>query len=109
MRAMTPEARRILLRQMNEAKAAAAAEAEDSQPPMGWRSPRQAEALQRPSGAWIPAPTRACRPGRRPAQLGLVAGASSRLSAPALGLRTQAPARDLPAPSRHRLVSDLPA
>jgi hypothetical protein len=29
MRAMTPEARRILLRQMNEVEAAAAAEAED--------------------------------------------------------------------------------
>jgi hypothetical protein len=32
MRAMTPEERRILLRMMNEAEAAAAAEAEDSEP-----------------------------------------------------------------------------
>jgi hypothetical protein len=35
MRQMTPEARRILLRQMNEAEAAAAAEAEDSEAATG--------------------------------------------------------------------------
>jgi hypothetical protein len=35
LRAMTPEARRIMLRRINEAEQAAAAEAEDSQSPTG--------------------------------------------------------------------------